>query len=218
MEYHTNYTGGPRVLVNLLEGIDLQKISPVIISNVSSQMTDDITKLGLKTYVLPFTKRLGLKNEKLLKEGFLQRINTLKELINYNRCINKIIREHNINCIWARNVKGVLLTGIFTILNRKVLIWDIGMEKPSRGFVFFLHLIGFILSYRVVVEAYSVVNQVFHPLLIRIFGHKIIKISSAIPESRAHILNQLPLKPFESSKPFNILFIGTMNERKKTLY
>jgi len=215
------YTGGPRVLANLLALIDTSKIEPIIISNnEQSRMTKDIIALGFNPYIIPMGQIMS--QGKLFDKGILNKLKGALECLIFNFKVFKILRKEKVQVVWLRNVKILLFVGFSSKLLRIPVIWDIGMEKFSKGkgIMYYIHYTGFTIANKVIAEAKVVFDQVFNPNLLKRFQHKTGAIKSAIGQERINAINKAMQNKEDKvyEKGITLLFVGTLIDRKNPMF
>lgn len=212
--YRQNLTGGPRVLLNLLMQLDRTKFRPICVAQQESILTEQLREQNIETVIVPFPSILNVYNEGVFSYSPLDKLRSAKALLDYNLQIERIARQYQVQGIWGRNVKTVLLVGIAARRLGVPLIWDIGMEKASRGLMKVLHWIGLNLATVVVTEAATQPKNIFDPLAVKLFASKFISIQPGISSER---IAALLVGQGQPSERFNILTVGTINPRKNQL-
>ena len=181
--YGNSFTGGPRVVVNLSDGLRDKGHELCVFTNRESEMTIELRRIGIPFKVIRAnTIQNSSQGRVFLK--LTQYPRALASLLATWRQVMMSCRSERIRVMWVRNLKGVLLAGIPARIVGCKLVWDIGMEYPARGIFFFLHSLGLFISNHVVAEAPSVFKKTFTRQQRQIFGRKLIVIKSAIPEER----------------------------------
>lgn len=214
--YSQNFTGAPRVFLNLLEQLDQTQFRPICVSQRESLLTAQLHQQGFETIIIPFPKILDVYNEGIFSYTLTDKLKSAKALFEYNQQIAQLGQQYQVQGIWGRNVKSILLIGMAARQLGVPLIWDIGMEKESRGFMKVLHWLGLSLSTVVVTQAASQPKDIFDPLAAKLFAAKFMTISPGVGLDR---LTSLHLNRNRSrvSKHFTILSVGTISPRKNQL-
>lgn len=216
--YYGAFTGGPRTLISILEQIDKNKFSPVVATQDENALAHRARQIpGVEVVVLRQPGALQERNEATLAGGPLRIVRNGWETLRYNRSVAREVQRRGIRLVWARGLKGVLVTGFAAARNRIPLIWDVALEKPSRGLVRLLHWIGLRLATRVIFEAPSQYEATFGTKWTRRHGSKFTHIESAIPEStREEIQLATATKGSRrlSEETVSILCVGTIGPRK----
>lgn len=177
-------TGGPRTVINLLTGLQSVGHETVLLSQRESALTEELRKQGVQVEVVELPDLLDVHDEKALEYSLPQKASSLSQLIRYNWRIAACCQRHDVDRLWARDIKGVLLVGFAAQYLGVPLIWDMGYEKPSKGLVRILHWIGFLLTTRVITQAERQFPQTFSLLVQKLFGHKVGHIYPGIDPDR----------------------------------
>jgi glycosyltransferase involved in cell wall biosynthesis len=211
--YNKNMTGGPRVLLNLLEQLVLQGIEALVVLPEEAPITRELSQMGVAWRIHPAPPSLLAREGKALEYGIMGKLGALKALFRYNRTIHRICREDAVDVIWTRNLKGVLMTGAGGRWSGTPVIWDVGMETRSVGLVRILHAVGLWLVNQVVLEGDSQHRQVFGGLQ-RLFGHKMMTINPGIPPDRIQQIREAREQGFVTSPTLRLISIGSITPRK----
>lgn len=216
--FGTSYTGGPRVVKNLVSSLDCARFEPFVITNKESPLTSDLRELGVRYAVVDLPADVATGGRSV--QGWRNKFNTFTVVLSSNRKIAGIIRREGIRLLWARNIKSVLLAGVAARRAKIPMIWDIGMEKNSRGLVRHLHNFGFRIATKVITEGYSVAGTIFSTAQLEKFGGKISVIRSGIPEDRVREIEdcvvRVQRKPADDI--FRIINIASICDRKNQRY
>jgi len=178
-----SYTGGPRVVKNLVATLDRTRFEPFVITNKESELTADLRALDCRFTILPVARGLEASGGRSIR-GLRNQLPNFVRSLNTNREVSRILNREKIELLWTRNIKAVLLAGFAARRAKLPLIWDIGMEKSSRGIVRHLHNLGFKLATRVVTEGRSVAGTIFTDQQLDKYSDKISVIRSGIPQDR----------------------------------
>jgi glycosyltransferase involved in cell wall biosynthesis len=215
INFSKSYTGGPQVVRNLTQRLDRDRFCPVVITNRESPLCDDLARQNVTFEILPQTGTLGEIGGESIRTPQKRFWNSFRA-IGYNYSVLRLLRKHGADLIWARNVKGVLLTGFAAKILRIPLIWDIGMEKNSTGVTGRLHKLGFRLADKVVTEGSCVAPSIFPESVCEKYKQKIRVIRSGIPDDRVQRI--LDLKSDARDKPekdsVSVINIASVCERK----
>ncbi len=215
--YSQNFTGGPREFLKLIEHLDKNKFDPICIIHKSCPLSEALSKQNLKTIIVPFPQILDVYNERIFSYSPIEKLRSGKALLDYNKRIKEIGRQYQVQAIWGRNVKSILLTGIAAHQLGVPLIWDIGMEKESRGLVRFFHWLGLIGSTVVVTQASSQPRSIFDPVAARLFKTKFITIPPGTSAEKVISSSSSEIQSKRSSDRLIILTVGSINPRKNQL-
>lgn len=178
-----SYTGGPRVVKNLVAMLDRNHFEPFVITNRESELTADLRELDCRFTILPVARELEASGGRSIS-GLRNQLPNLVRSLKTNHEVSRILEREQIELLWTRNIKAVLLAGFAARQAKLPLIWDIGMEKTSRGLVRHLHNLGFKLATRVVTEGRSVAGTIFTEQQLAKYKHKLTVIRSGIPVDR----------------------------------
>ena len=217
-------TGGPRVLINFLTLLDREKFTPFVILLEQGPLIEELKNLNVATTVL----ELGFqsKNDSALQAGPIRKFSYFFHVLKYNIRICQFIKENDINLVWARNIKAITLIGPGTKWQRTPLIWDIGLEKHSQGWINHLHNTGLWLADKIVTEAPNQPSQTFGDNRVEKYSDKFLTINPGISAQRIKELkfardattNSIQPSPLKGKALFNIVNIGTICTRKNQLF
>jgi len=215
INYFSSYTGGPQVVRSLVQRLDRERFRPFVITNCLSPLTEDLTQQGIECEILPQVGSLGETAGVSVETRTKRLLNSVRGLA-YNYEIYRVLRNQNASIVWARNIKGVLLTGFAARWLKIPVIWDIGMEKTSVGAIGRLHRLGFHLADTVVTEGDCVAPSVFPKEVCKRYENKIRVIKSGIPADRVDQICRLKLKNVRDAPAdcLTIINIGSICERK----
>jgi glycosyltransferase involved in cell wall biosynthesis len=97
------------------------------------------------------------------------------------------------------------------------LIWDIGMEKPSRGTVRYLHNLAFRWVARVATEGTFVAPSIFDHNQLSRWGHKITVNPPALAPERVSLVERNEMTQPDPEGLFRVLSVATLNARKNQM-
>lgn len=217
IESGTTITGGPRVAYNLMCTIDRERYRPVAITNIEGELAQMLRDAGVVVHVIPQTERIGGDDGKTLTGGKLNQLLAAVDLYKFNSKVKRVFKQEGVRLIWVRNIKGVMLTGLAARKMKIPLIWDIGMEKPSRGMMRRLHNFGFKTASHVVTEGSFVAPSIFDEQQLEQFGHKIGVNTPALAPDRVERVRRDAMTPSSPDGSFRILSIATVNDRKNQM-
>ncbi|MBT9312465.1 glycosyltransferase family 4 protein [Leptothoe kymatousa] len=216
--YNQNFTGGPRVVINLAKVLTNRGFSPIVATQKASSLTDELCKANIRYEIIEFPEILDVYGGKTLGYSFFQKLASLRAISEYNHAIEKVCMHHNVKAIWGRGIKSILLTAKAAKQLSVPLVWDIGMEKESKGFMRFLHWIGLTTSDIVVTEGKSQPESIFKQPTYSIFRNKFKAISPGIDSERIATLKQKkPNKYTSEHEKFRIVTVATISPRKNQL-
>ncbi len=210
-------TGGARHLLTLLDNLDKTIYHPLVVTQRKSSLIDEVSDRGIEIIHLPLPDRLDLQDGQVLHYGIFEKVKSFFSLISYNNAIKKLIKDHNIDLVWTRNVKAVMFVGLASKFSGTPLIWDIGLEHESKGMVKVLHFFGLCLTSVVVTQGQSQHEQIFGNTLIRLFHNKLKNIGPGIDLGTIQNIHNLLTTVNISSRPFTILSVGIVGQRKNQM-
>lgn len=206
-------TGAPRTVLNLLSALHRQEFQPVLVTQRESPLTEQLRERGIGVEILPLPSILDVFDEGIFEYSWTQKIKALGAVLTYNRRIMRLADKHNADCIWARQIKGILLTGFAARWTRRPLVWDIGVEKKSKGFVYLLHTLGLLLASRVVTQARIQPQVIFGERRQKWFDSKFKAINPGIDDERRLKIEEA-YEQRQSSGPVEVITVGSVHPRK----
>lgn len=210
--YNKTMTGGPRVLLSLLELLDRDKYHPIVITQKQSPLVDELNRKNVEVVVLPLPPILDEQDGKVLKYGIAKMAKSIIQLLLYNLTVYRLLKDKKIKLIWARNIKAVLFVGFATLISNTILIWDIGLGDKFKGLVKILHFIGLNLTDLVVTEGKSQHEKMFGKTLTQLYTKKLIYVLPGIDQERVRFIESLSKD--KNASPFNIISVATISPRK----
>ena len=205
-------TGGPRTVVNLLTGLQSAGYGVVLLSQRESALTEELRSQGTTVEIIGLPNILDTHNEQAKNYSLAQQAEGFVQLLRYNQRIATCCRKHEVDGLWARNVKGVLMVGVAAWRLGVPLIWDMGYEKRSEGLLRLLHWIGLGLATRIVIQSERQFPETFGSQIERLVGHKVDHIYPGINEERQAALRAAARDGV--GKPRTVLTIGNIHPRK----
>ena len=216
--FNKSLTGGPRTLLSFMEMIDRQKYHPIVITQKPSPLVDELRKLRVEVIIEPLPPLLQPQDKKVLKYGLLKKARSIGQLVTYNRRLKSILRDRNVQIVWARNIKGTLFVGGACRSLGITLIWDIALGNKFRGWMRVLHFAGLNLANLVVTEGASQYRVTFGALLTRLYRNKLRSVAPGIEPRWIRMLEQLIEGHTPSSDDtFTLLSVGTISPRKNQM-
>jgi len=206
-------TGGPQVLAGLLELLPFPEHHKWVFTQKESPLTRRARDLNCPVHLFP---SLGGYTKSISRASMTSRFLLLIFPFLWIRLacyIIRVLKREKPDIAWVRNSKTAFpLLPLFKIL-KIPFIWDIGMEKPSRGIYKIVHHCVFKQCCAVVVEGRAVLPMVFTPSQIVRFRHKIQVIPSGIHPERVREIEKA-INRFSNPDPFTILNVGGICRRK----
>jgi len=212
--YDGLYTGGPRVAYNFVTRIDQTRFSPLVITNQQSPLTEHMDQAGIQYVILTQHPAIGDQDGGTIQGGPLAKAKAVWLVLRYNQRIKAVLKEHDCNLLWARNIKGVLLTGIAAKRLGIPLIWDIGMEKTSAGIFRRLYDVGFRLATKVITEADCVAKSIFTEDQVRVHQNKLGVVKSGIPDDRVDEIIAAKAACNRTDDEIRIINLASISDRK----
>jgi glycosyltransferase involved in cell wall biosynthesis len=215
--YNKSMTGGVRHLLSLADCLRASAIEVEILTQTESPLLEESRKRGFPIQHIPLPPLLQPQDGQLLRFGLWTKVKSLLALLGYNYRLYRHLRQEQYSVIWARNIKSVMYIGFAALLSGRPLVWDVGMEYPSRGIVKLLHSLGLLLADKVVTQAASQQQAVFGRTLYRLFKRKFHTISPGIDEERRQELALALNYKTPKSTVFQLISIGIISQRKNQL-
>jgi len=206
-------TGGHVSTLNLVSGLHKKGLSVTFMSQRESKLSKAIRDEGVSVEILPLPDILDTYGKQVLDFGPLNKTKASLALIKYNLDVLRLISEDDISVVWARSVKGILLTGFSSLWSGRSLVWDIGLEQKTNGWMRVLHFLALCLSTKVVTQARRQPADIFGSVFSRSFKSKFHPIYPGIAEERASKLQQASTSQGASERK-RILSIGSIHPRK----
>lgn len=210
--FYQSLTGGPWTLLSLLENIDRDRYSPFFVTQSENDLLREVKKLDVPSTVVEPDKSVSSQGGQLLRTGPVRKLIEARGLRRFNAQIGNLIEEHDIDVVWSRGSRGVLMTGWAARKQKIPQIWDIALEKQSKGIIKLIHRIGFGLSTVVITEAKCQQEIVFGSRTAHRYRSKLRYIESAIPQHKIDSLSAIQQNP--DCGKLRILCIGTIGDRK----
>ncbi|MFB6286744.1 MAG: glycosyltransferase family 4 protein [Candidatus Bipolaricaulia bacterium] len=205
-------TGGPRTVVNLLTGLQSAGHDVVLLSQRESALTEELRSRGVPVEVVTLPDILDVHDEQAIGYSLPRKAKSLFELLKYNQRVATYCRKHEVDGLWARQIKGILLVGVAAQFLGVPLIWDIGYEKPPSGLMRVLHWIGLGLATRIVTQSKRQFPETFGAQIERLVGYKVDHIYPGISEERQAALRTAARDGAGRSR--TVLTIGNIHPRK----
>lgn len=202
------------MVYNFVNQIDKERFSPFVLTNKESELTDELQKSGYEFEIIPQNDRIGNQSDVTVKGGWLGRLLAARDVFAYNNVFGDLLDEKKCDVLWVRNIKAVLMSGWAARKRNIPLVWDIGMEKTSKGLVRHLHNIGFGLVDKVVTESSCVAKSIFTDKQVAKYQSKLTVVKSGIPEDRVKSIHDAVANPAEKNGRFNIINIASVCARK----
>lgn len=209
-------TGAPRQMLDLVEALLQGGDDPLVVTQRESALTSELQRREVGWEVAPFPEVLDVHDEGVLEYGMGKKLKSAMAIVDYNRSMAALMRDHQVDIVIARGLKGVLLTGLAALRQGASLVWDIGVEKEPKRSIWLLHCGALLLSDRVVVEADSRAPQVFGSVAARLFQDKIETIYPGVEDGRRQRIESA-VSSEDGSKPIDVISIGSIHPRKNQM-
>ena len=206
-------TGAPRTVLNLLSELRKNGFRLILVTQHESQLTDRLREREIEVEILHVPPILDVFDEGIFDYSWIDKAKAFRAVLAYNREIMQIANAYNVDGIWARQVKGVLLAGFASLWSRRPLVWDIGVEKESRGLVYLLHTLGLFLANKIVTQAQMQPNEIFGERRRQWFQSKFEPINPGIDDSRRYKIEHAR-KNRQKNDTIEIITIGSVHPRK----
>ena len=206
-------TGGGRSVRNLVLGLhESDAIDPVSVSQRKGTLTRDLEEEGLPVQVVPLPDRLDVYDGAALEYSIREKAQAARALLRYNQKIRRVVRDYEIDGIWARGTRGVLQVGVASWKEQIPLVWDIGVEQQPKGLVWMLLILSLLLADEVVTQAKVQPRLVFGRTLSSLLPSKFRAIYPGIAPDRAAQLREAAVQ--SGDKSTNLVSIGSIHPRK----
>lgn len=177
-------TGAPRTVYDLLTGLGQRGFETTLITQRRSELTRAFRSESTNIRVVPLPDVLDAHDEKALGYSGVGMLRAGWETISYNRRVRAVLKDIAPDLVITRQVKGVLLAGLATRSLGLPLVWDIGMEKESKGIVYGLHWFGLIVATKVVTQAERQHVDIFGSVRARLWSRKLCAITPGVGRVR----------------------------------
>ena len=211
-------TGAPRSVLNLLSGLRRKGIRSTLITERESEISRQLCDSGVEVVILPLPPILDVYDNKALAYSLASKTKAAYSIIRYSLRIKETADDVGADCFWTRGIKGVLLTGPAAVLRKNPLIWDIGLERRSRGWILVLHLTGLLLSSRVITQAEAQPRDIFGDTVAGFFASKFKTIYPGIGDRRKRRLREAS-QTLKSGREHDqiVVSVGSVHPRKNQL-
>ncbi|MEM1369005.1 MAG: glycosyltransferase family 4 protein [Cyanobacteria bacterium P01_H01_bin.15] len=210
-------SGGPQVILNLVQALASTTWLPIVVVPQENLLSQALRSQKVAVEVLTPPKVL-ITNDSAVKSSWSEKLGILGALETYHCQLADLGRRYQVQGIWCRNVKSVLLTHGAAKQLQVPLIWDIGLEKTRSLFWRGLLQWGLWQADAIVMEAACQRQDLFGNWIPRFFAKKIRAIAPGISEKRIRQIQAYPPKVrSHSSEPYVITCIGSINNRKNQL-
>lgn len=217
IEFVKAFTGEPRNLYNLVRELDRERFEPVVVTNKPSPLVDALRNIGVEPVIIPLPPEIGEDDGLAMRGGLVQKFKAFQAVRAYNRKLGEVYARHNARVVWSRGIKGVLLNYRAAKGVKAPLIWDIGMEWDSKGFVWLLHVFGFRNASLVTTESEHVARTIFTEWQMEKFKDKLAANPTGVPGDRVEQVQRAEGTPHRPGEPFIVLNVASVNNRKNQM-
>ena len=219
--FNQTMTGGPRTVLNLIADIDQRGLRPVVVSQNENPLIEEVRRRGMEAHVLPFPPILDVYDKAALSYSLGKKLRAGAAVLAYNCRLAWLAQRREVRAIWARNIRGVLMTAAAARWRGLPLVWDIGREVPLRGFVRLLPPLALCAATTVVTQARRQPEAIFGERTARLFSGTFRTIYPGIdPERKKRIRSacrEEDRRKEREKRPLEFLCVGTVGPRKNQL-
>jgi len=211
-------TGAPRRLLTLAGALRSQGFEVCIAADADSELLMEANRRGFETRAVSPVGVLALRGGALFGGGVMFRLRTGWSLLRQNIRFWSAVKSFNADVVWIRASKGIAFAGLGKLLASRPLIWDVDYELPSKGLVRWLHRFGLWTAAAVVFQYRSAPVGVFGGELSQRYVEKFHSIIPGIDlDSVRPYRERRRSREIEPGRPFTILQVGTICDRKNQL-
>jgi len=205
------------MLLSLMDLLDRSRFEPLVVTQRESPLTEGLRERSIETEVVPLPPVLDVYEGKALRYGPAEMARTAVALARYNERIRRLAASRDVELIWCRNIKTVLFTGLAARRLGIPLVWDVGLEAPSRGVARVLHVGGLAAASTVVNQAASQHRLLFGDTLANVGASKLRTIDAAVASDRLETLRRAEERRSRESRRPTLLNVGPISPRKNQL-
>jgi glycosyltransferase involved in cell wall biosynthesis len=205
-------TGAPRSALNLLLNLKSDRWRPFLITDRVNALSEEVERAGFDVELLPLPPLLNVRNHEGLRFRWASRAAALLELRRHHRKLAALLVRRHTKLLWARNAKGVLYAAPGARAARCRYVWDVGLEDPSEGALYFLHSWALRQADAIVTQAPRQPREIFGERRRRRFAHKFHCLPPGIDPLRASSLVRASEQRALDGKV--MLSVGTIHPRK----
>ena len=152
--------GGSKMLCRLLNGLDDEFFSPVLLSQrydeVCKNVNDNVT-----VEIVPYRGVLDTYNEGLLNVPLPLKLAAAARIVQFNAETRSLFA--NADVIWCDCLRSLLTITPQAVTRQTPVIWNIGLGQPSEGVRKHLNSIGLRTADHVFIESWEQADRVFTP-------------------------------------------------------
>jgi len=156
-----NFNGAPKNIYRLIEGINRERIEPVLISTSENILTNKLSKIGIRVIILPNPNELNVYEKKLLKFSFSNFREILKGIYKYQKSLAKIIKDLNVDVFWCENIRSLIMSFYILRKSKIKIIWNVWSEGTNKINSKLIHLFGLFITNEINFEYFGQKNKIF---------------------------------------------------------
>lgn len=156
-----NFNGCPKNIYRLIEGINRERIEPVLISTSENILTNKLSKIGIRVIILPIPNELNVYEKKLLKFSFSNLREILKGIYKYQKSLAIIIKDLNVDVFWCENIRNLIMSFYILRKSKIKIIWNVWSEGTNRIISKLIHLFGLFIADEINFEYFGQKHKIF---------------------------------------------------------
>ena len=156
-----NFNGAPKNIYRLIEGINRERIEPVLISTSENILTNKLSKIGIRVIIVPIPNEINVYEKKLLKFSFSNFIKILKGIYKYQKSLAIIIKDLNVDVFWCENIRNLIMSFYILRKSKIKIIWNVWSEGTNRIISKLIHLFGLFIADEINFEYFGQKNKIF---------------------------------------------------------
>jgi glycosyltransferase involved in cell wall biosynthesis len=223
--YNQTMTGGARTVLNLTDRMEEERgISPVFVSQNENPLVHEMRRRAAEVHVVPFPPVLDVYDKGALSYSLKRKLQAGAAVASYNRRIAGLIRRCDVQAVWARGTKGVLMTAPAARWNGLPMIWSIGLEQQAGAFMRLLRGTALCAATDVVTQARRQPEAIFGRPVAQLLDRKFHAIYPGVDEERQANIRKAArrarsgLVPRKEKKDgFEVLCVASVHPRKNQL-
>lgn len=138
--------GNLRTLSYILEQLDRREFDPIVVAPMETEFLQRMRDAGTECVVISPPASIDRYGGKVLRAGPLAKVRSITDVVQYNRQIQRFIRERGgFDVIYANSIRAVLSVGLAARRTKTPLLWYIKGELNNP----WLDRAGFALADRV---------------------------------------------------------------------
>lgn len=213
-------TGGPRRALTLANALRDRGVDICVGSSSGSLLLAEARKAGLETVEVDPVGVLSRRRGALFRGGLMFKFRVIVTLAVHNFRFWRALRKVGADAVWVRGSKGIGFVGAGALLSRRPLVWDVDYEPASKGVVRMLHWFGLCSAKAVVFQYMLAADEIFGKRLADKYRRKFHTIVPGIDFTPLDAVMQdcAVDAATDADRPFNIIQVGTICDRKNQLH